>query len=39
MLKNGWDVSDHGTLKSGASHKWFDESSRLIEWFLHADRD
>ena len=39
MLKNGWDLSDHGTLKSGVSHKWFDESSRLIEWFLHADRD
>ena len=27
------------TLKSGASHKWFDESSRLIEWFLHGDSD
>ena len=23
------------TLKSGASHKWFDESSGLIKWFLH----
>ena len=28
---------DHGTLKSGASHKWFDELSRLIEWFLCTD--
>ena len=27
------------TLKSGASHIWFDESSRLIEWFLHVDSD
>ena len=27
------------TLKSGASHKWFDELSRLIEWFLHGDSD
>ena len=26
-----------GTLKPGTSHKWFDELSRLIEWFLHAD--
>ena len=22
---------------SGASHKWFDELSRLTEWFLHDD--
>ena len=29
----------YGTLKSGASHIWFDELSRLIEWFLHADSD
>ena len=29
----------YGTLKSGASHKWFDESSRLIEWFLYGDSD
>ena len=33
MLKMG------GTLKSGASHKWFDESSRLTGWFLHGDSD
>ena len=25
---------NHGTLKSGASHKWFDELSRLIKWFF-----
>ena len=30
---------DHGALKSGVSYKWFDELSRLIEWFLHADID
>ena len=29
----------HGTLKSGASHKWLDELSRLIEWFLSTDSD
>ena len=28
-----------GTLKSGVSHKWFDESSRLTELFLHPDSD
>ena len=28
-----------GTLKSGVSHKWFDELSRLIELFFHADSD
>ena len=27
------------TLKSGTSHKWFDESSRLTEWFLHGESD
>ena len=31
--------SNNGTLKSGGSQKWFDKSSRLIEWFLHADSD
>ena len=35
MVKNG----SHGTFKIGASHKWFDELSRLVEWFLHADSD
>ena len=39
MFNNGWCLIDHGTLKSSISHKWFDESSRLIEWFLHADSD
>ena len=29
----------YGTIKSGASHMWFDESSQLIEWFLDADSD
>ena len=29
----------YGTLKSGVSHKRFDELSRLIESFLHADSD
>ena len=39
MLKNGRELLDHRTLKSGVSHKWFDESSRLVEWFLHPDSD
>ena len=39
MLKNERDLLDHGTLKSSLSHKWFDESSRLTEWFLHAESD
>ena len=37
ILKNGWDLLDQGTLKSGVSHKWFDGSSRLIQWFLQTD--
>ena len=34
-----WVRLDHGTLKSGVSHKWFDELSKLIEWFLCTDND
>ena len=39
MVKNEWGLIDHGTLKLGVFHKWFDELSILIEWFLHADSD
>ena len=39
MLKNRQDLLYHGTIKSGVSHKWFGESSRLVEWFFHADSD
>ena len=39
MVRNGRDLIDYGTLKSGLSHKWFDELSRLVEWFLDADSD
>ena len=39
IVKNGWGVIDYGTLKSGVSHKGFDELSRWIERFLHADSD
>ena len=39
MIKTEWGLIDHGTLKSGVSHKWFDELSILIECFLHADSD
>ena len=31
MVKNGWDLLDHETLKSGVFPKWFDEFKRLIE--------
>ena len=39
MVENGIGLLDHGTLKPGVSRKWFDEMSRLTEWFLHADSD
>ena len=39
MVKNWWGVGDYGTLKSSVSHKWFDELSGLIEWFLSTDSD
>ena len=39
IVNNGWDLMDHGTLKSGVSHKWFDELSRLSEQFLYVDSD
>ena len=32
MVEKGWDFRDHGTLKLGVSHKWFDELSGLIEY-------
>ena len=38
-LKMGETFRSYETLKSGASQKWFDESSRLTEWFLHGDSD
>ena len=39
IVKNGWGLRDHGALKSGISHKWFDKLSRSIEWFFYADSD
>ena len=39
MVKNEWGFIDHGTLKLGVSHKWFDEFSIFIEWFMHANTD
>ena len=39
MLKNGRDLLDYETVKSGVSHKSFDESRRLLEWFLRAHND
>ena len=39
VVKNGWHLKDCGILKPGMSHEWFDELSRLIEWFLHADSE
>ena len=38
--QNGWDLLDHGILKSGVSDICgFNESSRLMEWFWHVDSD
>ena len=37
MVKIRLDLLDHGTQKTGVSHKWFDESSSLIKLLLHAD--
>ena len=37
--KNGWGFIYNATLKSGVSQKWFDEMSRLTEWFAHTDSD
>ena len=34
-----WSKKDQLTYDSGVTHKWFDELSRLIAWFLHADSD
>ena len=39
MIENERGLIDHGTLKSVVSHKVFDELSRLIKLFLHADSD
>ena len=39
LVKNGWDLIDHRTLKLGLFHKWCDELSRLIERFVHVDSD
>ena len=39
MGKNRWGLIYHGTLKSGASRKWFNEFRRLIELFFHVDSD
>ena len=39
MVKKGWGFRDHGTPNSGVSHKWFDELSRLAEWFLCTESD
>ena len=39
IVKNGQGLIDHRTFQSGVSDKWFDQLSRLIEWFVHADSD
>ena len=31
LVKNGWNIIDHATLKSGVTYKWFDELSRSTE--------
>ena len=39
MVNRRRDSLDYGTLTLGVSHNWFDELSKLIEWFFHADSD
>ena len=39
MMEKGWGFTDHGTLKLGVFHKWFDKLSRLIEWYLYTGSD
>ena len=39
MVEKGRGFRDHGTLKLGVSHKWYDELSRLIEWYLYTESD
>ena len=39
IVKVGQDLKNHGTLKSGVFHKWYDELSILIKWFFHVDSD
>ena len=39
MVRYGQGLIDHRTLKSGGFYIWFDELSRLSEWFLHDDGD
>ena len=39
MVKDGGGLINRGALKSGVSHKWFEELNRFIKWFLHADSD
>ena len=39
MVKKRWGFRDHGTLKAGVSHKWFDQVSTLIGWFLCTEID
>ena len=39
IVKKAWELLDHETLKSGVFSKWFDELSRLIEWYLDVNSD
>ena len=39
IVKNAWELLDHETLKSGVFSKRFDESSRLIQWYLDVNSD
>ena len=39
ILENGEENLDHGTVKPVVLHKWFDELSRFIDLYLHADSE
>ena len=37
IIKNGWGLLDHRTVKSGVSHKWFENRIDWMNGFLYAD--
>lgn len=38
-VKNGWDLLQYEALESVIFLQWFDELSRMIEWYLRAESD
>ena len=38
-MEKGWSFIDYGTLKLGVSHKWLNEFTRVIKWYLYTESD